>query len=189
MQTQFVTTVFDFVEPGHFRPIPELEAAKALFKKSVKLVEIEIFSYCNRRCWFCPNASIDRRSENIYMESELYESILRDLGQIDYSGTVSFGRYNEPLADQVVVERIRQARAALPNATLHVSTNGDYLTLDYLEHGVPDVKVEHLCSLHYTYGLCYYNWELDQMNLHGHCDIPNDLYDCSLDQEVLLPNM
>ena len=28
--------------------------------EKVSLVEIEIFSYCNRQCWFCPNSlSID----------------------------------------------------------------------------------------------------------------------------------
>ena len=33
-------------------------------------IEIEIFSYCNRKCWFCPNSFVDRRSENLIMPEE-----------------------------------------------------------------------------------------------------------------------
>ena len=36
--------------------------AKALFKTHVSNVEIETFSYCNRVCGYCPNATHDRRS-------------------------------------------------------------------------------------------------------------------------------
>ena len=33
---------------------------KDLFKKHLKLIEIEVFSFCNRKCWYCPNSYIDR---------------------------------------------------------------------------------------------------------------------------------
>ena len=29
---------------------------------NIRLVEIEIFSFCNRKCLFCPNSFIDRHS-------------------------------------------------------------------------------------------------------------------------------
>ena len=32
---------------------------------NLKLVEIEIFNYCNRTCEFCPNETIDRKSKVI----------------------------------------------------------------------------------------------------------------------------
>ncbi len=45
-----MATEFDFVTAAHFRAAPDRAAARRLFKDSVTAVEIEIFSYCNRRC-------------------------------------------------------------------------------------------------------------------------------------------
>jgi radical SAM protein with 4Fe4S-binding SPASM domain len=41
--------------------------------------------------------------------------------------------YNEPLADRAILDRIREAREAMPNARLMIYTNGDYLDPAYLE--------------------------------------------------------
>ena len=38
---------------------------KRVFKENVCWVEIGISSFCNRKCWFCPNSIIDRNSCNI----------------------------------------------------------------------------------------------------------------------------
>ena len=45
------------------------------FKESLKFIEIEIFSYCNRKCWFCPNSFVDRISHNHLMPEEKYLEI------------------------------------------------------------------------------------------------------------------
>ena len=124
---------FDFIAKNHFIPNLPLEEAKALFKQSVEKVEIEVFSYCNRKCWFCPNSFIDRQSENIYMDELLYRAILQDLKSIEYDKTISYSRYNEPLADRVILTRLKQAQKCLPNALLHLNTNGDYLGADLLK--------------------------------------------------------
>ena len=71
---------------------------KELFKKQLRLIEIEIFSYCNRKCWFCPNSFIDRISDNKIMAEETYLDLLSQLQQIDYSGELTYSRYNEPTA-------------------------------------------------------------------------------------------
>jgi MoaA/NifB/PqqE/SkfB family radical SAM enzyme len=100
----------------------------------IRLVEIEIFSYCNRKCWFCPNSFIDRHSQNIFMDENLYLHILEELKSINYGGTISYSRYNEPLSHKdVFIKRLTQARAALPHARLHTNTNGDFLTREYLD--------------------------------------------------------
>ncbi len=122
------------VERSHFVYGLNRDESKKLFKKSVYLMEIETFSFCNRKCWFCPNSIIDRASNNIYLDSELYKKVLSDLQAIDYNRTISYGRYNEPLADAVILERIALARKLLPNARLHISTNGDYLTQELLNN-------------------------------------------------------
>lgn len=112
----------------------DLDKQKDILKKNLYLIEIEIASYCNRKCWFCPNSTIDRHSSNIKMEEELYLKIIDNLKDINYSNKVSFHRFNEPLADrEFIIKRVKQARNALPNANLQIFTNGDYLTRDYLD--------------------------------------------------------
>ena len=71
---------------------------KANFKEALKLIEIEIFSFCNRKCWFCPNSSVDRISETTFMDEDVYLGLIKQLQEIDYSGELTYSRYNEPLA-------------------------------------------------------------------------------------------
>lgn len=126
-------TPFSFISEAHFRDDLGVEESGELFKSSVKMVEIEVFTFCNRRCWFCPNNFIDRHSSNEYMDEFLYEKIISDLKMLDYSETISFSRYNEPLADRIILERLSLAASQLPEATLHLNTNGDYLNLTFLK--------------------------------------------------------
>jgi MoaA/NifB/PqqE/SkfB family radical SAM enzyme len=125
-------TPFDFIVDEHFRAIQDRGEAIRLFRRSVSMVEIETFSYCNRRCWFCPNSLIDRQSTNEYMAEDLYLRILDQLAEANYRQMISFSRYNEPLADRIILHRLEQARARLPESILHTNTNGDYLTPHYL---------------------------------------------------------
>jgi radical SAM protein with 4Fe4S-binding SPASM domain len=130
--------------------------ARELFKSSVSNVEVEVSSYCNRVCSFCPNAFIDRRSAQHYMNDALYTRILTDLASIDYEGRFCFHRYNEPLADRdYILKRVRESRAALPRARLKIYTNGDYLTADYLEAladaGLDDMLVTVYLGEHQAY--------------------------------------
>jgi MoaA/NifB/PqqE/SkfB family radical SAM enzyme len=126
-------TPFDFIVDDHFRPIQDRREAIGLFRRSVSMVEIEVFSYCNRRCWFCPNSVVDRQSTTAYMAEALYLRILDQLRDADYRQMISYSRYNEPLADRIILRRIEQARERLPEAVLHSNTNGDYLTPQYLD--------------------------------------------------------
>ena len=107
---------------------------KEIFKKQLKLIEIEIFSYCNRKCWFCPNSFVDRISDNKIMPEETYLDLLNQLQEIDFSGELTYSRYNEPTSKrELFIERIKSARKILPNAILRTNTNGDYMTRDYIE--------------------------------------------------------
>ncbi len=116
----------------HFQPNPS--NARALFASSVSKVEIETSQYCNRVCSYCPNSFIDRRTTKAKMDDALFFSIIRQLGEIDYNGTLCFHRYNEPLSDRAdILRRLREASAQLPQADLRIYTNGDYLDRDYLD--------------------------------------------------------
>ena len=122
----------EFIEHQHFRPGISAGAARRLFKSSVHFVEFETFSYCNRKCWFCANSFIDRKSTNVYLSEEVFAKILRDLSSIEYAGTVNLSNYNEPLADRAIVEHIAAVRKAAPAATISVYSNGDYVNAEYL---------------------------------------------------------
>ena len=107
---------------------------KQIFKQNLKLIEIETFSYCNRKCWFCPNSFVDRLSDNKIMNENTYLDLLQQLKEIDFSGELTYSRYNEPLSKrEIFIKRVKQARKVLPNAILRANTNGDYVTRDYIE--------------------------------------------------------
>ena len=115
-----------------FDPGLDLASVRRLFATYVRVVEIENHSYCNRTCSFCPNAQIDRRSVNHLLTGSVYEKILSDLSSIDYAQSLIWSRYHEPLAHDSIVERIAQARRAMPKAHLVLVSNGDYLNREFL---------------------------------------------------------
>lgn len=102
----------------------------------VRLVEIEIHSYCNRKCAWCPNAKIDR-SKFIELPEGLYLKTLEELKGLNFSGTLSFSRYNEPMSKATLLkERLNQAKEILPASRRVCNTNGDYLEWNKL-NGLP----------------------------------------------------
>ena len=113
-----------------------LDRAKELFSQYVDQVEIENHSFCNRVCWFCPNAFIDRRSVSHEMPEQVFDTVIGGLSEIDYGGALTWSRFHEALASPRIFERLEAARAALPGAGLVMISNGDYLnrkTLPRLE--------------------------------------------------------
>jgi len=105
------------------------EAQKRLaFESGVRAVDIETSSQCNRRCHYCPNSTNDRLSGNRFMPEAVFASVIAQLALIDYAGFMHFHGYNEPLMHlDDLIPRIKLARSKLPNATLGIYTNGDYL--------------------------------------------------------------
>lgn len=95
--------------------------------KDIKLVEIELFNYCNRTCNWCPNSYIDRKSEKKYLNFEIFTGLLQELKNKDFKGVISFSRYNEPFAD---IQRMTMGYFAvkhfLPDSKIVANTNGDY---------------------------------------------------------------
>lgn len=132
----------------HFVGVTDRERAKQLFARSVRNIDLELFSYCNRRCLYCPNSFIDRISTNNYLPGPVYQMIVRDLSEIGYKGKITLNFYNEPMADPVTLEACRELRAVLPTASIRMNTNGDYLNAGSLEE-IRDAGMKHLMiSLH-----------------------------------------
>jgi len=56
-------------------------------KEFLRVVEIAIHSFCNRKCWFCANNSrVDRHSDKIDMLDEVFLKILNELARIEWGG-------------------------------------------------------------------------------------------------------
>lgn len=100
----------------------------------LRLVEIELHSYCNRQCNWCANRDIDRHSTASLMDDETLDALLVDLKRMNYKGYISFSRYNElfasfyPLQLTKIFNKILKIRNALPECTIVCNTNGDFLT-------------------------------------------------------------
>lgn len=123
----------NFFFEGQFRGDNNIEALVDLFRRSVDNINLEISSYCNRRCGYCPVSKVDRLSSTKALSDERFNRVISDLKYIDYAGRVCLNLYNEPTADkELLFKRILEIRAQLPKAQLYFGTNGDYLDPDYV---------------------------------------------------------
>jgi len=113
----------------------------------IRLLELELFSFCNRTCNFCPNHYIDRLSDNKILDIEVFKKLIAELKSENYTGVISFSRYCEPFAFRdILEERIKYIRKELPNIKLVCNTNGDYdwegIDLDELTIMDYDIKMK-----------------------------------------------
>lgn len=102
-------------------------------KKLFTNIEIETINRCNGECSFCP---INRYSDpRMYkkMSQELYEKIIFQLKELNYSGSLGLYSNNEPLLDKRLEEFLKIARENLPKAKLYIFTNGKLLTEERTE--------------------------------------------------------
>lgn len=115
-----------YMRQAVYDEVEELYREQPLFDN----VEIETINRCNGNCSFCPvNHSVDPREMKI-MSWELFEHIVCQLEEIHYSGRFTTYSNNEPLLDERIVEFNQYARKHLPNAKMHMFTNGTLMTMD-----------------------------------------------------------
>lgn len=105
---------------------------KELFSKYVKIINLETFSYCNRKCSYCPVSFLSSKN-NSHLDKKVFISIIEDLKSINYSNKISLNLYNEPLSDESIFDTIQYIHQKLPKAFIFFNSNGDYVTLDKLE--------------------------------------------------------
>lgn len=104
-------------------------------------IEVELSSFCNRRCGWCPNAFSERGRQRNEMGDATWNALLDDLHRARFAGWFAFHNYNEPLADPRLLERVADARERLPKAKLELHTNGDFLDRTMLD-ALVDLGVE-----------------------------------------------
>lgn len=90
-------------------------------------ISIEINSFCNKKCFFCPNSKYNLRSKNNKMPLDLITKIFKNLRILNYSGKISFHFYNEPLSDERLPDIISLCRKIVPRACINFATNSDLI--------------------------------------------------------------
>lgn len=116
--------------------------------KDLRLVELELFSYCNRKCRWCPNSNIDRKSKTEWLNYDVISALLQELKDNAFTGKFSFSRYNEPFA---YFDALQQAcmiiKQKFPDAVLVSNTNGDFIT----EQIIKEMQIDELTIMDYDY--------------------------------------
>lgn len=111
---------------GVYRAVEEIYGKRLLFNH----IEIETINRCNGSCSFCPvNHKADPREKKV-MSEKLFQNIVNQLEELEYTGRFTTFSNNEPLLDERLIDFNRYAREHLPKAKMHLFTNGTLLTLD-----------------------------------------------------------
>ncbi|MFH1345247.1 MAG: radical SAM/SPASM domain-containing protein [Pseudomonadota bacterium] len=109
------------------------------------VAEVEVNSRCNRTCAYCPNATEGFAGRETRMSDALFKRIIGMLGEIDFSGRLSFHRFNEPLLRKDLAALVAAARRKIPSAFIVIYTNGDLLSgeryQELIEAGVDNFLV------------------------------------------------
>ncbi|MDA0049030.1 radical SAM protein [Brachyspira hyodysenteriae] len=92
------------------------------------MVSFEISTYCNRKCWYCPNSYNETLKK--FMDWNIFIKAIEELKNIKYSGAISYNLYNEPLFDDRLEDFIRHTHNSLPNVITVLYTNGDILNVE-----------------------------------------------------------
>ena len=93
-------------------------------------VEIETINRCNLNCSFCPIGKSRDTREKAIMSDELFEIIVDQLKDMDYSGRISTYSNNEPFLDERIIRFNKYIRNNLPDAHVSLYTNGTLLSLE-----------------------------------------------------------
>ncbi len=109
----------------------ELEVEQLYGKNNLfNHVEIETINRCNGNCSFCPVSKENDSREYHVMPQELFEGIIDQLAEIDYTGKLALFSNNEPFLDETIIAKHKYARKKLPYARMHLFTNGTLLTVE-----------------------------------------------------------
>ena len=96
------------------------------------MIELNLLARCNRSCSFCP-VSAENFYQDFYnnklgkLELELYDKLLDDLSQINFSGIIGYSGLSEPLLHPKINQFIARSKKVLLNARVEIVSNGDVL--------------------------------------------------------------
>ncbi|MCL2661757.1 MAG: SPASM domain-containing protein [Oscillospiraceae bacterium] len=111
-------------------------------------VEVETINRCNGKCTFCPVNKNDDPRPLIQMPDELFDKIVNELHEMDFSGQFCLFANNEPFMDKRLEAFAKKARELLPNAYIEIFSNGTLIKLDRFIEIIP--HLDHLVIDNYN---------------------------------------
>lgn len=93
-------------------------------------IEIETYNRCNGICSFCPVSIKNEKRPLMRMDEALFREIISQLEKVNYSGKLALFSNNEPFLDERIISFNQYARKRLPDARMHLFTNGTLLGLE-----------------------------------------------------------
>lgn len=97
----------------------------------IRHIDLQLFNYCNRSCWFCPPQCQYKESEIKYMDDKTFSNtilLIKSLNVYD-KVNICLNRYCEPFYDiERIVKGASDLKKILPNSRIIVQTNGDLMT-------------------------------------------------------------
>jgi len=93
-------------------------------------VEIETINRCNGSCTFCPVNKNDDTRKPEKMTEELFDKIINELHELEYSGDIGLFANNEPFLDKRLEAFTKKTRELLPKARIEIYSNGTLIELE-----------------------------------------------------------
>jgi len=134
-----------------FSNIPNKEYMRMNRKNIVPLfVNIETVNRCNGNCSFCCCSAT--RDTRIFkeMDKSLFEKIIFELSDIEYSGIISLNINNEPFLDRNMIDKLRFVKKYLPNSYSFLYTNGSLLSTQKIDVILKEKLVDELIINNYN---------------------------------------
>lgn len=112
--------------------------------RAVKSICFELSNICNYSIAHrkCPLHNVKGKNT---LPTQIITKTIEELGEINYSGSIAFHNYNEPLIDPRLFYLSRYAKNICKNSIVRLTTNGYYLTQNLADelksHGIDDVTI------------------------------------------------
>jgi len=110
----------------------KLSDKNIIFFKNSKILMPSVFEIsnsgmCNRKCAFCPRSDPNYEHKNEFIAEGMYKKFVDEIAQHQYSGTIIFSGYVEPLLHKRIYSDIKYTKEKLPKVNIELITNGDPL--------------------------------------------------------------
>ena len=91
------------------------------------IFEISNSGLCNRKCSFCPRSDPNYKHINEFISEELHNKVINELSLNNFSGSIIYSGFVEPLLDKKIYSQIKDIRKKIPKSNIELITNGDVL--------------------------------------------------------------
>ncbi len=129
-----------------------IEYSKDLFPL-FRSIYIETTSWCNFSCSFCPSSYLKR--EKVDMDNSLFEKIILELKQMDYTGKIQLYQSNEPLTDLNLEKKVKFVKDQKMKAQIGIVSNALLLKKERL-YNLIEAGIDFIIAEIYTSD-SYYN--------------------------------